>query len=70
MKAPDKIYIQIDKPTGAMFVNYDKNDEANIDYIRKDAIVDKLYKWFEEDTTVADYYSKEAFAKVVDKLFR
>ena len=61
MKAPDKIYIQIDKPTGAMFVNYDKNDEANIDYIRKDAIVDKLYKWFEEDTTVADYYSKEAF---------
>ena len=67
MKAPDKLSMD---PCRFSDVGIFDVDEDEVVYIRKDAVVDKLYKWFEEDTTVADYYSKEAFAKVVDKLFR
>ena len=69
-KAPDKIFVGI--KTDGVFSTYTtvgKNYPGAVEYISKEALIDKLYKWFEEDTTVADYYTKEAFAKVVDKLF-
>lgn len=40
MKAPDKIYLQIDDTYGTMYVNYDKYDVENIEYIRKDALLE------------------------------
>ena len=45
MKAPNKIYIVHDKETGGMFVNYDKKDTNNIEYIRKDL----LLEWAKEE---------------------
>ena len=67
MKLSDKLYIEVSN--GVIFVTKNKERDGVKEYISKDALIDKLYKWFEEDTTVADYYTKDAFAKVVDKLF-
>lgn len=41
MEVPDKIYVGIDPIWGNMYVNYDKNDIDNIEYIRKDAFIEK-----------------------------
>lgn len=38
--APDKIYIVIDDMFGSMSVNYDRNDPNNIEYLRKDALLE------------------------------
>ena len=69
MEAPDKIYLV--KTT--RIINEWRTAPNplcdNYEYINKNVLVDKLYKWLEEDTTVADYYSKEAFKNVIDKLF-
>ena len=48
-KAPDKIFIKVvpSKTGGYIYTTANSGDE----YIRKDALIDKLYKWFEEDTT-------------------
>lgn len=69
---PDKIYINC-KPQCPIGFFALKNEKIqglnyNIEYINKDALIDKLYKWFEEDTTVADYYTKESFKKVIDNM--
>lgn len=40
-KAPEKIYINIDSVWGSIFVNYDKNDTDNIEYVREDAFIEK-----------------------------
>lgn len=41
MEVPDKIYVGIDPIWGNMYVNYDKNDIDNIEYIRKDTFIKK-----------------------------
>jgi hypothetical protein len=51
MKAPDKIYIVHDKETGGMFVNYDKKDTNNIEYINKDL----LLEWAKDMEKRAEY---------------
>lgn len=40
MSAPDKIYLVHDQPTGCLFVNYDKHDPSNLEYVRKDTLLD------------------------------
>ena len=42
MEVPDKIYVGIDPIWGNMYVNYDKNDIDNIEYIRKDAFIENV----------------------------
>ena len=64
----DKLYIGV--RNGWVYATKNKECDSAKEYISKDALIDKLYKWLEEDTTVADYYTKDAFAKVVDKLFK
>ena len=70
-KLPEKIYVGTRKSelSGDVITTVDKDWPNAQAYINKEAMIDKLYKWFEEDTTVADYYSKDAFVEVVDKLF-
>lgn len=41
MEVPNKIYVSIDPVWGNMYVNYDKNDIDNIEYIRKDTFIEK-----------------------------
>lgn len=71
-KLPEKIYIGTRKSEfpGDVISTVDKDYPNAQEYINKEAMIDKLYKWFEDDTTVADYYTKDNFKKVVDKLFR
>ena len=64
----DKLYIGV--RNGLVYATKNKECDSAKEYISKDALIDKLYKWFEEDTTVADYYTKKDFAKVVDELFK
>ena len=40
-EAPEKIYLVIDPIWGSMSVNYNRNDTNNIEYIRKDAFIEK-----------------------------
>ena len=70
-KLPEKIYIGTRKSEfpGDVISTVDKNYPNAKQYINKEAMIDKLYKWFEDDTTVADYYTKKDFTEVVDKLF-
>lgn len=70
-KLPEKIYIGTRKSEfpGDVISTVDKDWPNAKEYINKEVMIDKLYKWLEEDTTVADYYTKEDFVKVVDKLF-
>ena len=68
MKAPDKIYINV-HPLGVDYSIVTIPDFGGVEYIRKDALVDKLYEWMDKNTTVTDYYSKEDFKKVIDTLF-
>jgi hypothetical protein len=73
MKAPDKIYIA-ETPNKLIEIWSEEPTEpkpyiTEHEYIRKDALIDKLYKWMDESTTVTDYYSKEVFKKVIDDLF-
>jgi len=70
-KLPEKIYIGTKKSEfpGDVITTVDKNYPNAKVYINKEAMIDKLYKWLEDDTTVADYYTKKDFAKVVDELF-
>lgn len=51
MEAPDKIYINIDPVWGSMCVNYNKYDTNNIEYFRKNAIIDEVVKWMQENLT-------------------
>lgn len=67
MKAPDKIYIQIDKPTGAMFVNYDRNDPDNIEYIRKDALLEWV-KLAYGKVCMNPFDCSVAFEELIDQL--
>ena len=79
MKVPNKIYIPfypnddgLDTHLGTDWFDskdIDQYVEGWNEYINKDTLIDKLYKWMEEDTTVADYYSKEQFKKVIDSMF-
>lgn len=69
MKVPDKIYVQIDKPTGAMFVNYDRNDKNNVEYIRKDALLEWLEsKVYEHNEDRFDDGFNTALGQVIDKI--
>ena len=74
MKTPEKIYIgtvpSTVEPNSTVYTTVTKDFPGAKEYINKEALIDKLYKRFEEDTTVADYYTKDSFAKVVDKLFK
>ena len=81
METPEKIYIIIDPVWGSMCVNYNKNDVNNIEYIRKDAFIEKTEKWLKEHVleytpelnfgvgkTDPDYYTKhfiEDFKKYI-----
>lgn len=70
MKAPDKVYIDDLAVINDCATKISLKQLPNFsEYIRKDALVDKLYKWMDEETTVTDYYSKEDFKKVIDNLF-
>ena len=40
-EAPEKIYVVIDPIWGSMSVNYNRNDTNNIEYIKKDALIEK-----------------------------
>ena len=46
MKAPEKIYIQPNAHDGWFEIN--PNSEMFVEYVRKDAIVEKVCKWFED----------------------
>ena len=69
-KLPEKIYIGTRKSEfpGDVISTVDKDYPNAQEYVNKKVMIDKLYKWLEEDT-VADYYTKEDFVMVVDKLF-
>lgn len=70
MKAPDKIYVpQHNIEAGNIQELGELIVAGSTEYIRKDALIDILYKWLEEETTVADYYSEKQFKKVIDNLF-
>ena len=44
IETPDKIHVVIDPKFGTMAVNYDKNDVNNVDYIRRDTVLELLKK--------------------------
>ena len=73
MSAPDKIYLVHDQPTGCLFVNYDKPDPSNLEYVRKDT----LLEWAKDQevdakfaTTDGIYYAgrEHAFRELIEKL--
>jgi len=45
-KVPEKIYIQPNAHDGWFEIN--PNSEMFVEYVRKDAIVEKVCKWFDE----------------------
>lgn len=49
MSAPDKIYLVHDQTTGCLFVNYDNNVPNNLEYVRKDT----LLEWAKEELSHA-----------------
>ena len=72
MEVPDKIYVGIDPIWGNMYVNYDKNDIDNIEYIRKDAFIEKVQDWvknraesFIVDTPLFPYFD---YKKAIENL--
>lgn len=80
MKAPDKIYVTVDKPDRIVETNpeiigvaWTERDDSceHIEYIRKDALVewanDNLLEC-EASNDDADYGRIDAFKKLIDKL--
>ena len=69
-KAPEKIYLVIDPIWGSMSVNYNRNDTNNIEYIRKDAFIEKVWGWIKDNLLSSDQQDKsrlyfEQFKKFV-----
>ena len=60
-EAPEKIYVIIDPIWGSMSVNYNRNDNNNIEYIREDAFIEKACKW------LTDFYSAERHSYLMEK---
>lgn len=56
MEVPDKIYIRIDPVWGSMYVNYDKNDQDNIEYVRKDTFIKRISELLSSRIDYITYY--------------
>lgn len=76
MKAPDKIFISIERTYGAsngqvigMAVPYsEKQSENDIEYIRKDALLEWLNIMLEFSAQSFQFQRNYAYGKVIDKL--
>lgn len=51
IEVPDKIYVRIDPVWGSMYVNYDKNDPDNIDYVHFDTFIKRVIDFIELNIT-------------------
>jgi len=70
MEAPEKIYIIIDPVWGSMCVNYDKNDTNNIEYVRKDSVIEKACRFIKERLSFDDSWHVEGEDCMLDKVIK
>jgi len=56
MEVPDKIYVRIDPVWGSMYVNYDKNDQDNIEYVHKDTFIKRISELLSSRIDYITYY--------------
>ena len=66
MEVPKKIYIIIDPYWGSIYVNYDKNDPDNIEYIHKDTFIENAKKWFNSKNGIVITDTKAFFDEFID----
>ena len=66
MEAPDKIYTD-NRGVYAKLPIFSQID-ANVEYIRKDALLEFVNKKLQESADRLDFHANQAYAEVLDKL--
>lgn len=61
MEEPKVLYLQTDSshPAGKRYLNLSKLSDNDIEYIRKDAFIEKAEKWLDETLRNTDFYENE-----------
>ena len=67
MEAPEKIYIEV-TPDGTRYyrdvVKEQRTENSDIEYIRKDAFIEKVCEWLKNNVEKY-YYLDEAYDKII-----
>ena len=68
-EVPEKIILSADRETGILYNEWvikDLTDSIKIEYIRKDAFIDKAVKWINEHTSLSEKLVIENFINYME----
>lgn len=68
MTTPDKLYISQLIYGTWQYQTPDPDDETQVEYIRKDALIEMLNKKLQESADRLDFHANQAYAEMIDKL--